>query len=311
VREGVRTGLRTSDAGELLLLAALWGGSFLFLRITAPVLGPVWLIDIRVLLAGLALLPLLMSAHAKRADEQRLDPTRVSLAAEIRANFWPLMVVAALNSAFPFVLLAFASISLPAGFTSILNTTSPLFGAVVAAIWLKESITVNQVIGFVLGVVGVVILMGWQGFAATPAVVMACVASLVAALMYALAAPYIKQKLSGISPLTLATVSLLGAALILLPAVPFTIPPAFPGPKIIFAVLALALFSTSLANVLYFRLIQNIGPTKALTVTFLIPAFAMIWGALFLQEPITGSMVFGCALILLGTAFANDLLRPQ
>jgi drug/metabolite transporter (DMT)-like permease len=302
-------GVRTSDAAELLLLAALWGGSFLFLRIAAPVLGPVWLIEIRVLIAGLALLPLLLSAQANCAE--RTDPNRIRLGAEIRANFWPFMVVAALNSAFPFVLLAFASISLPAGFTSILNTTSPLFGAVVAAIWLKESITGNQIIGFVLGSVGVVILMGWRPFAATPAVIVACVASLVAAMMYALAAPYIKQKLSGISPLTLATVSLLGAALILLPAVPFTLPPAFPGPKIIFAVLALALFSTSLAYVLYFRLIQNIGPTKALTVTFLIPAFAMIWGALFLQEPITDSMVFGCALILLGTAFANDLLRPQ
>ncbi len=303
--------MRNSDALELLLLAALWGGSFLFLRIAAPVLGPVWLIEIRVLLAGIALLPLLVGMNAKRADTERLDLNRMSLGAEIRANFWPLMVVGALNSAFPFVLLAFASVSLPAGFTSILNATSPLFGALVAALWFRERLTVNRMIGLVLGFVGVVILIGWKPFVATPAVVMACVASLAAALMYAIAAPYIKQRLSGISPLIIATLSQLGAALVLLPATPFTLPSAFPGPTVILSVLLLALFSTSLAYLLYFRLIQNIGPTKALTVTFLVPVFAMIWGALFLQEPITASMVFGCALILLGTAFANDLLRSQ
>ncbi len=303
--------MRTSDALDLLLLAALWGGSFLFLRIAAPVLGPVWLIEIRVVLAGIALLPLLVGMNAKRADAEWLDPNRVSLGAEIRVNFWPLMVVGALNSAFPFVLLAFASVSLPAGFTSILNATSPLFGALVAALWFKESLTINRMIGLVLGFVGVVILIGWQPFAATPTVVAACIASLSAALMYAIAAPYIKQKLSGISPLVIATISLLGAAIILLPAIPFTIPSVIPSPTVILSVLLLALFSTSLAYILYFRLIQNIGPTKALTVTFLVPVFAMLWGALFLKEPITASMVFGCALILLGTAFANDLLRPQ
>ena len=126
--------------------------------------------------------------------------------------------------------------------------------------------------------------------------------------MYAIAAPYIKQKLSGVTPLIIATISQLGAALVLIPALPFTVPPAFPGPTVILSVLALSLFSTSLAYLLYFRLIQNIGSTKALTVTFLVPIFAMIWGALILKEPITASMVFGCALILLGTAFANDLL---
>jgi drug/metabolite transporter (DMT)-like permease len=303
--------VKALDAAELLLLAALWGGSFLFLRIAAPVLGPVWLIDLRVLLAGIALLPLLLNMSAKRADAERLDLNRISLSDEIRANFWPLMIVGALNSAFPFVLLAFASVSLPAGFTSILNATSPLFGALVAALWFRERLTINRLIGLVLGFVGVVILIGWKPFAATPAVVAACVASLAAALMYAIAAPYIKQRLSGISPLIIATLSQLGAAIVLLPAVPFTIPSAVPGPSVILCVILLALFSTSLAYLLYFRLIQNIGPTKALTVTFLVPIFAMLWGALFLKEPITVSMIFGCALILLGTAFANDLIRPK
>jgi drug/metabolite transporter (DMT)-like permease len=295
--------VKISDVGELLLLAALWGGSFLFLRIAAPVLGPVWLIDIRVLLAGVALLPLLLNAN--------LTLSQTSLAAEIRANLWPLMVVGVLNSAFPFVLLAFASVSLPAGMTSILNATTPLFGALVAALWLKERLTLNRVIGLLLGFVGVVILIGWKPFATTPAVWAACGASLAAALMYAIAAPYIKQRLSGLSPLIIATLSQLSAAVVLLPALPFTRPSAFPSPMVILSVLLLALFSTSLAYLLYFRLIQNIGPTKALSVAFLVPIFAMIWGALFLQEPITPAMVLGCALILLGTAFANGLLHRK
>ncbi|MDK3159793.1 EamA family transporter [Kamptonema cortianum] len=122
-----------SNIAKLLLLAALWGGSFLFMRIAAPILGPVWLIEFRVLLAGLVLLPLL---------------ARLALLGEMRRNLIPLLVVGCLNSAVPFVLFAFASISLPAGFTSILNATAPLFGTVVAAVWLKEKLTLTQ--GWVL-----------------------------------------------------------------------------------------------------------------------------------------------------------------
>ncbi|MGB3300496.1 MAG: DMT family transporter [Phormidesmis sp.] len=313
--------MRASDVGVLLLLAALWGGSFLFMRIAAPVLGPVWLIEIRVLLAGLALIPLLLKANApkeskpEQASLNPIEPHSIppdqSLGAKIRANLWPLIIVGALNSAFPFVLFSFASISLPAGFISVLNATSPLFGAMVAAVWLKEKLTANRIVGLVLGLAGVMVLMGWQLVAVTPAFVMACGACLAAALMYAIAAPYIKQRLTGTSPLLIATVSQLGAALILVPALPFTVPSAFPSPMVWLSVLALALLSTSLAYPLYFLLIQNIGSTKALTVTFLVPVFAMIWGALVLQEPITRSMVFGCALILLGTAFANGLLKRQ
>jgi len=247
----------------------------------------------------------------KRLEDSDKIPQPVansSLWSEIRANIWPLLIAGMVNSALPFMLLAFASVSLPTGFTSILNATSPLFGAIVAALWFQEKLTVNRVIGFVLGFVGVAILIGWKDFVITPTFMVACIASLMAALMYAIAAPFIKQTLSGVSPLIIATISQLGAAIILLPALPFTAPSTFPSPTILLTVLALALFSTSLAYILYFRLIQNIGSTRALTVTFLVPIFAMLWGRLFLSEPITASMVFGCALILLGTAFANNLI---
>jgi drug/metabolite transporter (DMT)-like permease len=282
--------MKSLEVAELLLLAALWGGSFLFMRIAAPVLGPIWLIELRVLLAGLALLPILV---------------RLNLWHEVRRNWISLLIVGCINSAIPFALLAFASVSLPAGFTSILNATAPLFGTIVAAVWLKERLTTTRIVGFILGFIGVVILMGWKTIAVTPAFAMAVSAGLLAALMYAIAAPYIRQKLAGVPSLVIATGSQIGAAFLLLPALPFTTPQQAPQIITIISVLALALLSTAFAYILYFRLIQNIGSTKALTVTYLIPLFAMLWGAVFLKEPITPSMIAGCSLILLGTASAN------
>ena len=285
--------MKVSDVSELLLLAALWGGSFLFMRIAAPVLGPVWLIEFRVLLAGLVLLPVL---------------ARLGLLGELRRNLVPLFVVGCLNSATPFLLLAFASVSLPAGFTSILNGTAPLFGTVVASVWLHEKLTPARMLGFVLGFVGVVILVGWKAIDTTPSSLIAIVAALLAALMYAIAAPYIKQNLADVPSLVATTGSQLGAALIILPALPFTVPQQAPSAKVVISVLALAILSTAFAYILFFRLIQTIGSTKALTVTYLVPIFAMLWGAIVLQETVTSSMILGCGLVLLGTAIANDVL---
>lgn len=286
--------MKASDVVELLVLATLWGGSFLFLRIAAPVLGPIWLIEIRVLIAGLALLPLLI-----RAD----------LWGDVRRKAVPLFVVGCINSALPFSLLAFASIFLPTGFTSILNATAPLFGTIVAAIWFKEKLTSTRAVGFALGFIGVMTLVGWKPFETTPMFLMSVGSGLLAALLYAIAAPYTKQQLAGVPPIAIATISQLSAAIFLLPALPFTLPKAIPPASILLAVLSLALFCTSIAYLLYFRLIQNVGSTTALTVTYLVPAFAILWGAIFLQEPITMAMVFGCGLVLLGTAIANNLFN--
>ena len=286
--------MKLSDIGELLLLAALWGGSFLFMRIAAPVLGPVWLIEFRVLIAGLVLLPIL---------------ARLGHMGELRRQLVPLLVVGCLNSAIPFLLLAFASVSLPAGFTSILNGTAPLFGTVVASVWLHEKLTPARMLGFILGFMGVVILVGWKALETTPDVLIAIAAALLGALMYAIAAPYIKQNLTGVPSLVVTTGSQLGAALVIIPALPFTIPQRVPSAQVALSVLALAILSTAAAYILYFRLIQNVGSTKALTVTYLIPIFAMLWGALMLNEAVTLSMMVGCGMVLLGTAIANDILQ--
>ncbi len=280
------------DVGAFILLAGLWGGSFLFMRIAAPVLGPIWLIELRVLIAALALLPVVIHTH---------------LWPKVRHHWAALLFVGCINSAIPFTLFAFATVSLPAGFTAILNATAPLFGTLFAFIWLKERLSPTQILGFGLGFVGVMVLIGWQMIAITPTFVTAVAAGLVAAIAYALAAPYIKSQLAGVPPLVITVGSQLGAAVVLAPLLPFSLPSQPITEGVIVAVLSLALLSTAFAYTLYFQLIHRVGVTKTLTVTYLIPLFAMLWGALFLNEAVTVTMMAGCTLILLGTAFANDL----
>ena len=281
--------MKFSDLCELLLLAAVWGASFLFMRIAAPVIGPVLLIELRVLIAGLAL---------------GLLSLRLNLLPEIRQQLLPLLVVGCINSAIPFLLFAIASLYLPAGFTSILNATAPLFGTLIAGLWLRERLSVGQFIGLVIGFSGVTILIGWTSIPTSLSFLLSVGAGLTASLLYAVAAPYTKQKLSGISPIAVAAGSQLGATLVLFPLTPFFLPESFPSVTVVLVVLALGILSTALAYVLYFRLIANIGASKALTVAYLIPLFAMLWGTLVLGEPITSSMILGCSLILSGTAIA-------
>lgn len=282
---------------ELALLAALWGGSFLFMRIAVPDLGPIWLIELRVLLAGMVLLPVLIYQ---------------GLWGQLRTYWSQLLVVGLLNSALPFSLLAFSSLSLPAGMTAILNGTVPFFGVGVAFVWLGERLTPGRIVGLVLGFAGVVALVGLRGGHPLPGMGTAIAAGLVAALLYAIAAPYIRLHLGGVPSLVIATGSQLSAAVLLLPLLPFTRPDHMPTDGTLLAVVGLAVFSTSLAYILYFRLIHQVGSTRALTVAYLIPLFAMVWGALLLGEMITLSMVMGCGLILLGTAIANGMgRRPQ
>ena len=275
-----------------MLLAALWGASFLFIRVAVPVLGPIWLIEFQVLLAGLVFLPVLV---------------RLGLLYQIRHNLIPLIVTGCIGCAAPFLLFAFASLSLSAGFTSILNGTTPLLGIVIASVFLKEKLTTTRMVGLIVGFIGVVVFVGWKAISATPTFLLAVSSGLCAALMYAIAAPYAQKKFAGVSSLVVASGSQLSAAFLLLPVLPLTIPQQIPSITVVMAVIALALLSNAFARVLYFRLIHNIGSTKTLTVNYLVPIFAMLWGALVLKETVTVSMMLGCSLILLGTAIANDL----
>ncbi|MGL5940975.1 MAG: DMT family transporter [Waterburya sp.] len=281
--------MKISNLFELLLLAAVWGASFLFMRIAAPILNPVWLIELRVLLAGLVML---------------LLSIRLNLLREIRQQLIPLFILGCINLVIPFLLFAFAALYLPAGFTSILNATTPLFGTIIAFFWLREKLTLSQFLGLILGFAGVTILVGWTNMEINKSFIWSTIAGLLAALMYAISASYAKQKLSQVPPIAIATGSQLSAAIVLLPLTPFVLPTAPPSTEVILMVLALAWLSTALAYILYFRLISNIGAGKTLIVTYISPFFAMFFGAIILGEPITISMILGCGLILTGTAIA-------
>lgn len=284
--------MTAADIRRLLLLAALWGGSFLFIRIVVPVLGPVVTVETRVMIAGLTLL-----AYARLRKE--------SLGLRLYAV--PYLVLGLLNSAIPFLLISTAELRLTASMAAILNATSPLFGAVFAAIWLHQPLTLRKIVGIAIAVIGVGVLVGWSPLTLTREVWLSIGASLLAALFYGLAGVYTKSKLNGAPALGMTVGSQLGAGLLLAGAVPFAPIHAVPSAVVVAAMAALALISTTVAYVLYFRLVVDVGPTNALTVTFLTPMFGLVWARLFLHEPISPVKLIACGIILLGTGFVTGI----
>lgn len=292
----------TADAGavsnawlpEFVLLAALWGASFLFARVVGVELGALPTAGLRVGLAGLALWPVLW----------RRGLVRVAL-----AHWRPILVVGLLNSAIPFALYAWAVLSITTGLAAILNATSPLFGALVARLWLGERLPASRVLGLVLGFAGVAALASGQADFKPGGTGWALVACLGAALGYGIAACYTRVHLTGVPPLAVATGSQIAAALVLALPTALWWPAQAPSAKAWGAAVALALLCTAVAYVLYFRLIARAGPSRAVAVTFLIPVFAVAYGALLLGEPVTPWML-GCgAVVVLGTALATGALR--
>jgi len=288
--------LRPGDAGELVALAALWGASFLFMRMGAGEFGPVALSAVRVTGAALFLLPLLAARGQARA---------------LAAHWRPLLLVGLTNSALPFVCFSYAALSITAGLAGIFNAAAPLFGAIVAAVWLKERLTASRIAGLAIGFAGV-LWLAWDKASFRPGgsgwAIAACLA---ATLCYGFSASFAKRRLAGVPPLAVAAGSQLGASLVL--AVPALVwwPPALPSAASWLAAALLALACTGVAYVLYFRLIAHVGPTNAIAVTFLIPAFAVLWGFVVLGEAITPRMVAGCAVILVGTALTTGVLKPR
>lgn len=275
--------MRPADMLRLVTLAALWGGSFLFLRITAPVLGPLFLAELRLVLAAATLL-----AWAWMTGRQ------VSFAGGWRSY----LVIGAVNSAAPFALFAYAAVHLPASYSAVLNATSPLFGALFAALWLNERLTLRRVAGALAGMTGVALLVGFGPVALDAKVILAALAAIGGACCYALAVVYTRLRAGGIEPFAVAVGSQIGAALILSPALA-----PWPGaglftPGVVASILALAVACTAFAYVLYFRLIADVGAARALTVTFLIPVFGVLWGVLFLGEPLSWFMLAGGALVI-------------
>lgn len=290
--------MQARDALTLVALAALWGASFLFMRLGARDFGPVALAALRVAIASAVLLPLL----AARGEWPAL-----------RRHWRAVLAVGVLSSALPFVLFGHAALTLGAGTMSIFNATTPLWGALVAWLWLRDALAPLRIAGLALGFAGVLGLAWSQAGAAAGggANALAIAAALGATLSYGVAASATKRHLTGVAPVALAAGSQLGAAAVL--AVPALLawPAAAPSSTAWTAVAGLGVLSTGVAYILFFRLIARIGPANAIAVTYLIPVFAMLWGWLLLGERVTAPMFAGAAVVLAGTALATGVVRGR
>ncbi len=296
--------MKPRDLVEMLLLAAVWGASFLFLRMAAPVVGSVAVAALRVTGAALLLLPLLML----RGDLRRLKP------------FLPVLLVsAALSYVLPFLGLGHAARSLPAGLLSILNATSPLWGALVGWCWKGEKLSPGRWLGLAIGIAGVALLAADRSQISSGAAWQAVLLCLGSTLMYALAVHHTRRYLSELSPVSVSAGSLGCAALMLALPAWWLGPQPVQGPPMAWAqvpaaawgaMLALATLCTALAYLLFYRLIARVGPTKALTVTFLIPVFGMLWGSIFLHEQISTAMMASTTVIVLGTLLSSGAWTP-
>lgn len=258
---------------DFVLLGAIWGASFLFMRIGVLEFGPLPTAAVRVAIAAAFLLPLLL-LHG-------LWPT-------LKKNWQRVFLVGLFNSGIPFACFAFALLSISTGLSAILNATVPMFGALVAWLWLKDRPDRSRVLGLVIGFSGVALL---------------------ACLCYALSASYTKRYLTGLPPLVTAAGSQIGATLDLgLPAL-WLWPARMPGSSAWLALLAVGVLCTGIAYILYFRLIETAGPARALAVTFVVPVLAVFYGVVFLGETVTPWMLLCATVIVCGTALSTGLLK--
>lgn len=283
---------------EFILLAAIWGASFLFMRLGSAEFGPMATAGIRVGVAALFLTPLLLARGQ---------------GATLARHWKKIFFLGLLNSGIPFACYAYALLSITTGLSALLNATVPLFGALVAWLWLKDRPHGLKIIGLLIGFVGVAML-AWGKASFKPDASglssgWAVVACLTATLCYGIAASYTKRYLAGVSSLVVATGSQIGATLgLALPTVLFW-PAQMPSVTAWLALVAVGVLCTGVAYVLYFRLIDRMGAAKSLTVTFLIPVFAVIYGVIFLGEAVTAWMLICGAVILIGTALSLDIVK--
>lgn len=285
--------MHTRDLIDLLVLGAIWGASFLFMRVAAPEFGAVPLIAARVGIAAMFLIPVL----ARRSGLRQLYEHAPKLT-----------LLGAINSAIPFSLFAYAVLSVTAGFASVLNSTAPLFGALVAFVWLRDRPGPARIAGLIVGFAGVLVLVWGRVSVAGDGGGLAVMAGLTAAVLYGISANYVKKRLSGVDSLVVATGSLVAATVLLTPLAVFYWPETPPSSTSWISAVLLAVVCTGVAYILYFRLLSRVGPSKTLAVTYLIPAFGVLWGYFILREPITPSMVVGCTVILVGTTLATGMV---
>ena len=289
-----RSSVSAVDIALLVFLGAVWGAAFLFFRIAAPVVGPIWTAEIRIALAGIALAVVVGPAAFR----------------SIRGRVRQVALVGATFSAIPFTLLSIAALTLPASLESLLMATTPLFTALVSSAWIGQRLTRPMVVGLAIGFGAVAVLLGGAPIAITPATILAFGAGLGAALSYAVAGTYVRRAVADIPPLHLATGQLVLGALLLLPVAFLSGTPGTPIPAAIESLITMAILSTAIAWPIFFRISRQTNPTAASTVTFIVPMFGVLWGGVFLGESIGPGLLAGFGLVLLSLILVLRLPFP-
>lgn len=283
---------------EFMLLAAIWGSSFYFMRLGAVEFGALPTAAVRVAVAAAFLLPLVWLR---------------GLAPQLRRHWKPVFVIGVFNSGVPFACFAFAVLSITTGLSAILNAAVPLFGALIGWLWLKDRPTNSRMLGLAVGFAGVALLAwnkaSFQPGASGVAPAWAVLACLFATVCYGWSANAAKRYLGGLPALVTSTGSQIGALLVLAAPGLWFWPARSPSLRAWLSLLVVGIVCTGIAYVLYFRLIERAGPARALAVTFVVPVFAMFYGVLLLDEAVTGWMLLCGAVIVCGTALSTGLIR--
>jgi drug/metabolite transporter (DMT)-like permease len=282
------------DLLTLVVLSAMWGASFLFYRIAAPLVGPIVLAEARTLIAFLALAPLLKREHWTA----------------MRKQWKPLVILGIGNGAIPYSLIAYAELTLTAPVASILNATTVIFAAMVSWLVVKEAMPPRRIIGLVLGLIGVAVVVGLSGYASTRAFWLAVAAMTVASLSYAVSSVHARRSLGGNLPMTLAAGQVLTGSIVLAPLALAKLPEAHFTLRGVLAMIALGTMSTAVAYILYFRLIASAGPTNTSAVTLIVPVFGTLWSWIFRGESLTWGAGLGAMIIAAGVALVTGMRFP-
>lgn len=283
---------------QLTLLGMIWGSSFLFQRVIVPVVGAGVTGAGRMVLAALTLVVVLLVL-------------RRSL--NWRARWRDYIVVGSVVMGLPLLCFAFAAHDLPAGYLAVLNATVPMFAVLIG--WAQGTRpSSSKLAGVFVGILGVATLVKFGDLEMTWHTVLAFAATLAATLMYAIGAIMARKRFGSSDPLVMTAGNLIGGTLILLPLAAATTPSVVPGPTVIWALVTLGILCTGVAYALYFRILRDAGVERATTVTFFVPVFAQLWGALFLHEAVTWASAMGCALVLVAVALIFERipgLKPR
>lgn len=281
--------MRVADYLRLLLLAAIWGASFLFMRIAVPQFGAINTAFLRVFFGfiGLAVILVMFKSSFDFNDK-----------------FKSSIILGVINSGLPFLMYCFAAKWLPVGYSAILNATTPLMGALAGFLFFAEKLTFRKWAGMLLGLAGIIVITTIGETQAADRQMAGVIACLIATGCYGIAGFLTRSWISnkgGLDPKIVAFGSQMGASVFLLP---FFIWSTSLGPTVNWlqpegwvSVIAAGVICTAFSYILYFRLIADIGPLRSLTVTFLIPPFAVLWGYVVLSETINNGFIMGTVII--------------